>query len=125
MSKRALDVLSKKLVQGAKPGSARRETIHEVSTEISSQLTHRSLEDALHSVGLERTLAARIRDVARSNTPKHVTDALQIVIGGGGVSGIPTAECLNRHLPPDREPTEEEVAAAIKACSKQDVAQGI
>lgn len=36
----------------------------------------------------------------------------------GSPGRIPTAQCLSNHLPTDREPTLEEVAEAIRLCSK-------
>jgi hypothetical protein len=48
-----------------------------------------------------------------------VATAIRVVVGGGGVAGIPTAECLAKHLPPDREPTREEFEEAWKACRNQ------
>lgn len=118
MPRRTLDILSQKLVQGIAPDHARQETVVEVSDDLASELRHRSLEDSLSSIGIETTLAAEIRTLALSDDPFHIAGAFQIVVGGGGggAGGVPTAECLRRHLPIGRRPTKDEVDAAIKAC---------
>jgi NADH dehydrogenase FAD-containing subunit len=119
MSKTALDILAEKLVGGATPQAARRAAILQTSAEIGKQLASRALEEALTSVGLHRTLAPMILGLVKRDTETHMTRAIQVVIGGGGAAGIPTAKCLKTHLPPDRDPTREEVQAAIEACRKE------
>jgi len=118
MPRRPLDILSQKLVQGVAPGDARRETVAEISEELASELRHRSLEDSLASIGVEASLAEEISRYARSDDPGLLAGAFQIIVGGGGggAGGVPTAECLRRHLPIGRRPTQDEVEAAIKAC---------
>jgi hypothetical protein len=118
MPRRTLDLLSQKLVQGVAPFDARQETVLEISDDLASELRHRSLEDSLSSIGIETTLAAEIRNLAASEDPFHIAGAFQIIVGGGGggAGGVPTAECLRRHLPIGRRPTQDEVDAAIKVC---------
>lgn len=118
MPRRTLDLLSQKLVEGVAPGNARRETVLEISDELASELRHNSLEDSLLSVGIDDVVAKEIRRKALSEDRRHLVDAFQIVIGGGGAGGVPTAECLKRHLPIGRKPTKDEVDAAIKACRR-------
>jgi hypothetical protein len=120
MPRRTLDVLSQKLVEGIAPNDARDETIREISYDLASELRHTSLPEALSSLGIDESLAELIRREAVSEDRHHIVDAFQIVVGagGGGAGGVPTAECLKRHLPIGRKPTKDEVDAAIKACRK-------
>ena len=41
-----------------------------------------------------------------------------VVTLGGGVGGIPSAACIDSHLPKNRRPTEEELRKAWEACIK-------
>jgi hypothetical protein len=45
--------------------------------------------------------------------------SIQLVIDVEDLDNIPDATCIGRHLPPDREPTREEIEAAIAKCKKQ------
>jgi hypothetical protein len=45
--------------------------------------------------------------------------SLELVIDVEDLDDIPDATCIGRHLPPDREPTRDEIQAAIAKCKKQ------
>lgn len=117
MSKQTLDILSMGLRRGLSVQHARESAIYVASVELANRLANEPLEDALVSIGFEPELAPRIRAQAYTEENiTHLVNAFVVVVGGGGAAGIPTVECLGRHLPSDREPTEEEIDAAIQAC---------
>jgi hypothetical protein len=110
------DILTRRLTQGEPIADAHREAVREIASDIASRLNHQSLEIALDLAGLDRDLAPRIRNRARDQSLAALTDAMVVVISGGSAGSIPTAECLSRHLPPDRDPSREEIDEAIRKC---------
>ena len=97
-----------------------------------------NLEHALSAVGVrepkfiaERAKALAKRDLVISlsepgsgqagahiefENPLH--GALFSIFVGGTVSGVPTPECMKKHLPKGRKPTAAEIEKAYKACRK-------
>ena len=68
-------------------------------------------------VHLESLLRENI--VMRGMAPLHACRealAYMIVVEGGDVESIPDATCVARHLPTDRDPTFEDIKAALAAC---------
>jgi hypothetical protein len=78
---------------------------------------------AIGSMGLDSTdeLESAVREKVgwESITRKQFLDSVLHVVGGGGVTSIPTANCLYRYLPHDRKPTKEEMEEAWQKCSQK------
>ena len=77
-----------------------------------------SLPAVLAATGIHPSLAQRVS----SSMARHghsMLEALTVVFHGGPVEGIPTIECMERHLPKDRDPTEEEYDKAYAACANK------
>jgi hypothetical protein len=119
MAKKAAKVLAEKLGSGQTLELARNSTIIEMGLELGKSLARQSLEDSLESFGLGRALAPKILALASTKDLIRIAGAFMVVVSGGGASGMPTASCLSRHLPPDHEPSEEEIEAAIEACRRE------
>jgi hypothetical protein len=54
---------------------------------------------------------------ANPHRRKVAEGALYIIVSSEHVRGVPTIECIHKHLPADRDPTEAELHAAWKQCS--------
>ena len=129
MLKRASEILAEKVQEGLSLEVARDSTILEIGLQIAARLAQQPLRDVLTSLGLEASLAPKIVELAATRSMKHLaeslilTESFMVVVSGGGAAGIPKASCLRRHLPPDRDPTDEEVEEAIAACRREAQAQ--
>jgi hypothetical protein len=81
------------------------------------------LSIALGSMGIDSTddLESAIRESIGEQTlsPKMFLKTVLTVVGGGGVTSIPTASCLYQYLPHDRKPTREEMEDAWEKCCRQ------
>ena len=79
-----------------------------------------TIQRALEDAGLPSDIATRVRlALPHGLRPDALLRHLRVVFNPGGVAGIPTAECLARHLPPDREPTQEEMEEAWQQCLRK------
>jgi len=113
------ELFTENVKSGLKTTPAFHYAIADITQQIVRQISGGApLRAALEKAGLSGELASRI------NFQQPPAESLSIVMrlvisGGGGITGVPTAECLHRHLPTDREPTEEEVDQAWKACQKE------
>ena len=83
-------------------------TLADITTHIGESVAQGNpIRDALRSAGLNEDLASSLKYTR--NSSESLTNALRLTIGsGGGITGIPTTECLHKYLPPDRDPTEDE-----------------
>jgi hypothetical protein len=83
------------------------------------------LSIALSSMGIDSTdsLESAIRQSIGEQTvsPKMFLKTVLTVVGGGGVTSIPTASCLYKYLPHDRKPTREEMEEAWEKCCRQTI----
>jgi len=113
-----LETIKQQVCCGIDPQRAVRNAI----AELSNQLDYRvrggiPIEAALSGIAIHPRLASLIaREIVTYG--RTVSEAMTVIFTGGPIEGIPTAECLARHLPPDREPTQEEYDEAYAACSK-------
>lgn len=64
-----------------------------------------------------KSIAPRL-SVPSSKKKNSVTRAFFIVIDAGGVKGVPSAECMNAHLPPRGRRTREDYERAWKECTQ-------
>ena len=119
MSKRTSEMLAEKVQNGLTLEVARDSTILEIGLEIGGRLAKQPLRDILTSFGLEESLAPKILALASTKSMKHLAEAFMVVVSGGGAAGIPLPSCLRRHLPPGRDPTDEELEEAIAACRRE------
>jgi hypothetical protein len=78
---------------------------------------------AVSSMGLgsPEVLEARVRELTgdQALTKQEFLNSVLRVVGGGGVTAIPTANCLYGYLPHDRKPTREEMEEAWEKCSRK------
>lgn len=72
-------------------------------------------------IGSPEILEARVRELTdeQEATRQAFLNSVLRVVGGGGITGIPTASCLYQYLPHDRKPTREEMEEAWEKCTRK------
>jgi hypothetical protein len=105
-------------VAGVKTAPALHFAVADITKHIGDSVAQGTpIRAALRSAGINEELASSLE--YNRNSSESITKALRLTIGGGGgITGVPTAECLHKYLPPDRDPTENEIAKAWKLCQK-------
>jgi hypothetical protein len=117
MSNFLLETVREQLKETRSPEEALEAAFEIIGHEVERRVQIRQpFSHALMSLGFDPDAAEQIEQASFS---LGVRFALRTVVTGGGAAGVPTAECLSRHLPPDGRWTDEEMDAAVEACRRE------
>ena len=117
-------LVHQRVMKGDKIGNALDKGLEEAASHAVSVFDQTGdISIAIGSMGLESTedleTALRAKIGERSISRKEFLDCVLHIVGGGGVTSIPTASCLYQYLPHDRKPTREEMEEAWEKCMRK------
>lgn len=117
-------LVHQQILKGAKVDQALDKAIKEAANHavtVFDQTGDISVAVSSMGLGSPEILEAKVRELTDEEalTRQQFLNSVLRVVGGGGVTGMPTASCLYQYLPHDRKPTREEMEEAWEKCSRK------
>jgi len=117
-------LVHQQILKGAKVDQALDKAIKEAANHavtVFDQTGDISVAVSSMGLGSPEILEAKVRELTdeQALTRQQFLNSVLMVVGGGGVAGMPTASCLYQYLPHDRKPTREEMEEAWEICSRK------